>query len=242
MLQIRKLSWFVSALVVAGVACAKDVEFRLESAFLKTESTVGAFDNGSGSSPNRGAKVSQEMDSMESLKFSLVKPLNDNVSMIGSLYTPMNGTMSPKHILSVTPSNDDSYGVAGKFKMLLAQLGGEYTIHLSDTFHPFLGAGLAYLYFYDGGTDSILNPGGHAIKDFNIDNTLTGYLTAGANYNLSKTFSLTGSISYIPLENVDASYQFSTYLGYNLPKRAGRDELDLKINPLIFTLGASWSF
>lgn len=238
--KITKILSLSILLCITGTAYADEVEFRLEGAFLKPKSNVGAFDNSNGGNAVRGASVDQEMDSMESLKFSIIKPWNDQISIVGSIYTPMKGVMSPKEVLSIlTPG--DTYGVSGKFKMLLAQLGGEYTVSLSDNFHPFFGAGLAFAYFHNGGTESLLHPNGHAIEDFEIDNTLTGYLSAGAKYNLSSNFSLTGSITYMPLKT-DAAYQFSTYVGQSFPRSVAKDELKLEINPIIFTLGVSWKF
>ncbi|MDP0562672.1 MAG: OmpW family outer membrane protein [Candidatus Endonucleobacter sp. (ex Gigantidas childressi)] len=249
--MLKSILLSASTLALAGATYANydtDIELQLEGALLLPKSTVGAFDNSAGGNPLRGSKVDQEMDSFESLKFSIIKPIYDQISIVGSIYSPAEVVMSPANVLAVvavppgTPRSD-SYGVTGRVKMVLAQLGGEYTIPLSGNFHPFVGAGLAFAYFYNGGTNSMLNHGGHAIENFDINNTISGYISAGAKYHMSDNFSLTGSVTYMPLE-MDAAYQFSTYVGNNPPitKEMARDELKLKINPVILTMGANWKF
>ncbi|MDP0588786.1 MAG: OmpW family outer membrane protein [Candidatus Endonucleobacter bathymodioli] len=245
MLKVILLS--ASTLAIAGVAHASDIEIRLEGAFFMPKGTVGAFDNSARNNALRDNSVDQKIDSFESLKVSIIKPFDDNISFVGSFYSPTEVVMEPETVLSVlTPPPGlapatDSYGVSGKVKMILAQFGGEYTFPLSDEFHPFVGAGVAFAYFYNGGTKALLNPGGHAIEDFHVDKTITGYLSAGFKYNLSNTFALIGSVTYMPLE-MDAGYQFSTYQTLPVTKSAAYDDIKLKVNPIILAMGASYKF
>lgn len=247
--MIKRILSLAFVLCITGTTYANEVEFRLEGAFLKPKSNVGAFDNSSGSAPNRSEKIEQKMDSMSALKFSLAKPLNDRLSLVGSIYSPMKGVMTPKVILSnggtgtSAPFQEDWYGVSGKFTMMLAQFGAEYAFDINDQFHPFLGGGLSFAYFYDGGTESVLNRSGHAIEDFNIDNKITWYISAGLHYDLSSNLSITSSLSYMHLKT-DAVYEFSTWRGTGgtVSQSDGVDRIKLEMNPIIFTLGASWKF
>lgn len=151
--------------------------------------------------------------------------------------------MTPKTIYSNASFNkqEDPYGVSGKFTMLLGQFGGEYQLPLGSSFHSFIGVGLALAYFYNGGTDALLNSDAHAVENFDIDTRLAWYGELGASYDMSKNFSLAGFVNYTNLQP-NAAYQFSSYRNGTPTREQARDELKLKINPVILSLGGSWKF
>lgn len=115
-----------------------------------------------------------------------------------------------------------------------------------QTFRPFLGLGVSYFWYTDVSlTDPFQqrisnlftqNQFGGARTDASIDRKWAPVFNAGAAYKLNKSWSIGGSVSYVPMKT-------KARLTTHLPGGAvARSESSLKLNPIVVLLGVNYTF
>jgi len=132
----------------------------------------------------------------------------------------------------------------GETKALPPTITAVYRYALSDTLHPYVGAGVSYLYTYDG---RITNPVLTEVAEpsLDIENGWSGVAQAGLDLRFNR-FSVVFDVKYMTGFSVQGDvtdiYVRSSAFPLYEAVHVGDATLDVQASPLIFHAGAGFDF
>lgn len=181
--------------------------------------------------------------------------VNDNVSLELVLGAPPKMELAGKgHITALGQDvlNLNNFGKAATTDAYTPTFTGRYHFgSINNKFRPYVGAGIMYAHFSDVKTDGALNTAlensvlgsqGLGLKPtlgkVKVDDAVAPVVTLGADYNITKDWFATASVSYAHLStnakiNVNSGLTNTTIL-------SGQSEIE--INPIVTYLGLGYRF
>ncbi|CAM3452401.1 OmpW/AlkL family protein [Parendozoicomonas haliclonae] len=173
-----------------------------------------------------GAPTTVDVDNNSQLGLSLTYMLSDNLGLSLLASTPFNHTITTKGGLS-------SLGKLADVKHMTPTLMVQYyPMEKASAFQPYVGLGLNYTRFYD---ESFKGTNKTSFTDLDLDDSLGLALQAGFDYALADNVGLNASISWA---DVDTQATFTGAGAFP----GTRFKLDAELDPMIYTLGVSYSF
>lgn len=194
--------------------------------------------------------------------------VNDNVSLELVLGVPPKMELSGKNniIASGIPVVSlDKYSKAATTDAYTPTFTGRYHFgSINNKFRPYVGAGLMYAHFSDVKTDSRINSelattingtlnalhpefGGKLdvkpnLGKVKVDDAIAPVVTLGADYNITKEWFATASVSYAHLQT-DAKINVNGVApGTNTPTTLLSGHSKIEINPIVTYLGIGYRF
>jgi outer membrane protein len=171
-----------------------------------------------------GGKV--EADSAWSLGITFTYMLTDQLGLGVLGAWPFEHDIDPKgNLKAVTGS-----GSVGETKQLPPTVTLQWHFPTGSSFHPYVGAGVNYTYFFDEDTKGALGDTG---ADLDIDDSWGLAAEVGLDYELQNEWLLSGQIWYISIEP-EAKVTGGTL--------ALDEKIDVEIDPWVFMLSAGKKF
>ena len=192
-----------------------------------------------------------ELEDSDTAEFKFDYLVNDNVSLGLILGVPPTFDIKGKGALLKTPLTPNGLNLnrkVGDVKVYSPVVTGKYHFGTVDSkFRPYVGAGFMYAHFSDFKLDSAiandatLKTINGSIHNVKIDDAVAPVAFIGADYNITKNWFATASVSYVHL-STHANLQVS---GTN-PIRTQPVEVQgsskIEINPIVTYLGVGYRF
>lgn len=155
--------------------------------------------------------------------------VNDNTQLSFNVTYMLSDTIGLE-LLGATPFSHDidgagvlaGVGKVAEVKQLPPTFSAQYHFQLGSSFKPYVGAGINYTYFFDEETTGAL-----AGTSISLDDSWGLAAQVGADYNIDEAWFINADIRYINIETTA-----HTALG----------NVDVKLNPWVYTLSAGMKF
>ena len=232
MKKIIKSAWMLAAMAAASGAFAQKagdniVSFGLAS--INPDTTVGPLTNSAGGAAQAAvngatAKVSSET----TVTFGWLHMYTDNLGAELTLGIP------PRMTQDLTTPTTGSHPGAAKIDLWAPAVVGKYFFGTSqDKWRPYLGLGLARVSFKNitvEGDALVQNLGGNGAS---LTSSWTPVYNAGLSYNIDSKWSISGSVSYIPVTTT------ATFVGKT---PYGTTTGDVKLNTTDYVIRLGYRF
>ncbi|WP_343595141.1 OmpW family outer membrane protein [Acinetobacter sp.] len=189
-----------------------------------------------------------ELDNSDTAEFKFDYLVNDNVSLGLIVGVPPTFDIQGKGSLlkGISPALPNGLNLnkrVGDVKVYSPVVTGKYTFGtVNNKFRPYVGAGFMYAHFSDFKLDSsvaddpnLLRLGG-SIRNVKIDDAVAPVAFIGADYNITKNWFATASVSYVHL---NTRAKLDVYSGSN---KFVTGETKIEINPIVTYLGLGYRF
>lgn len=188
-----------------------------------------------------------ELENSDTAEFKFDYLVNDNVSVGLIVGVPPTFDIKGKGSLLNNNLHLDNFSKVGEVKVYSPVITGKYTFGTVESkFRPYVGAGFMYAHFSNFKLDSsvanspLLQATNGSIGNVKIDDAVAPVAFIGADYNITKNWFATASVSYVHL---------STHASLDIQgthPRAGafnvRGESKIEINPIVTYLGVGYRF
>ncbi|PVZ90267.1 OmpW family protein [Serratia sp. S1B] len=189
-----------------------------------------------------------ELKDSDTAEFKFDYLVDDNVSLGLIVGVPPTFDIKGKGQLLGGGLNLDKFSKVGDVKVYSPVVTGKYTFGaVNNKLRPYVGAGLMYAHFSNFKLNSAVNSdlattyapiGGASIRNVKIDDAVAPVAFIGADYNITKNWFVTASVSYVHL-NTDAKLDVvNNATGATLV--TGRSKIE--INPIVTYLGVGYRF
>lgn len=187
--------------------------------FIARVGAAGVFPTGESDSLEAvpGGKV--EADDAWSLGLTFSYLLTDSIGVGLLAAWPFQHDIKPKDNLETFLGSDDR---VGKVTQLPPTLTLQYHFDTGSNFHPFIGAGVNYTYFWDEETKGGLGATG---ADLSVDDSWGYAAELGLDYTMDNDWLVSAQVWYINIEP-DAKVKGGA-LGLN-------EKIEVEINPWVF--------
>lgn len=169
--------------------------------------------------------------------------VNDNVSLGLIAGVPPKVDIKGQGKLLGGNLNLDKFSKAGDIKVYSPVVTAKYHFgEITNKFRPYVGMGLMYAHFsdfqLDSGVSKDVNAKGMEIRNVGITDTIAPVAFVGADYNITKDWFATASVSYTYL-NTEASLDiYSKRKGANI----GVGKSKIEIDPIVTYVGFGYRF
>ncbi|WP_111894654.1 OmpW/AlkL family protein [Acinetobacter sp. MB5] len=182
-----------------------------------------------------------ELKDSDTAEFKFDYLVNDNVSVGLILGVPPTFDIKGKGSLLSGLLNLDNYSKVGDVKVYSPVVTGKYTFGTVDSkLRPYAGAGFMYAHFsnfkLDSAVSSYLGNYGASIRNVKIDDAVAPVAFIGADYNITKNWFATASVSYVHLST---NAKLDVYSGNN---KYVEGKSKIEINPIVTYLGVGYRF
>jgi len=206
-----------AAAIITTFAAAPVVAYEAGD-FIARVGPAGVFPTGESDDLDAvpGGKV--EADDAWSLGLSFAYMFTDNIGLGVLGAYPFDHDIKPKGNLKAVTGSD----AVGETKQLPPTVTLQWHFPTGTSFHPYLGAGVNYTYFFDEDTKGALGDTGASLD---IDNSWGWAGEAGVDYLFPSDWMVSAQLWYIGIKP-DAEVKGGT-LGLN-------EDLQVEINPWVF--------
>jgi len=206
-----------AAAIITTFAAAPVVAYEAGD-FIARVGPAGVFPTGESDDLDAvpGGKV--EADDAWSLGLSFAYMFTDNIGLGVLGAYPFDHDIKPKGNLKAVTGSD----AVGETKQLPPTVTLQWHFPTGTSFHPYLGAGINYTYFFDEDTKGALGDTGASLD---IDNSWGWAGEAGVDYLFPSDWMVSAQLWYIGIKP-DAEVKGGT-LGLN-------EDLQVEINPWVF--------
>jgi outer membrane protein len=234
----------VVAALASASALAQQNTIKIGVANVQPHSSASDF-TGNGPPGTTPAGISLEVQNKTTPYFSFSHEFNDHWDIELALGLPPTHDVTLKVNTASAATNAAYNGQkASTVRQLAPTVFANYKfLEKSSKIRPFVGAGINYTKFDDfklTSTSNSLNCGGGTIpgcgtSNFSMSDSWGLALQAGATYNFTREWSLTGSV---------ATAQVKSKITTNTPWAGGNIQRtsDIKFRPTVFTLALGYSF
>lgn len=196
------------------------------------------------SAPNAGF----ELEDSDTAEFKFDYLVNDNVSLGLIVGVPPTFDIKGKGQLLGGALNLDKFSKVGDVKVYSPVVTGKYHFGTVDSkFRPYVGAGFMYAHFSDFKLDSAiandatLKTINGSIHNVKIDDAVAPVAFIGADYNITKNWFATASVSYVHL-STHANLQVSGTNPITTQPVEVQGSSKIEINPIVTYLGVGYRF
>lgn len=184
-----------------------------------------------------------ELENSDTAEFKFDYLVNDNVSLGLILGVPPTFDIKGKGQLLGGALNLDEFSKVGDVKVYSPVVTGKYTFGaVNNKLRPYVGAGFMYAHFSNFKLDSAVVSDtaskGISIRNVKIDDAVAPVAFIGADYNITKNWFATASVSYVHLSTNAKLDVASNTTGATLV--TGRSKIE--INPIVTYLGVGYRF
>lgn len=202
--------------------------------------------NSTGAVNGFDSTVGFELENSDTAEFKFDYLVNDNVSLGLILGVPPTFDIKGKGVLLKNFGGLDLNKKVGDVKVYSPVVTGKYHFGTVDSkFRPYVGAGFMYAHFSDFKLDSAiandatLKTINGSIHNVKIDDAVAPVAFIGADYNITKNWFATASVSYVHL-STHAKLQVSGTYGPIPVEVQGSSKIE--INPIVTYLGVGYRF
>lgn len=221
---------FFPVMLVASAAFAQkagDTIMNIGLASVKPSASLGVMNSDFApfTAALSGAKAS--IDRTNTLALSFLHMYSDNMGVDVSVGVP------PKLTVDLNVPGVGTMPAAATAKGLMPALVGKYFYNTrEDKFRPFAGLGITYASFSSVKVDTS-NPLVNTLAgtSASLSSSWAPVYTAGMVYNIDEKLSITGSVTYIPLQTT------IKFVGSGATTSGA-----LKLNPTVYMLSAGYKF
>ena len=199
--------------------------------------------NSTGAVNGFDSTVGFELENSDTAEFKFDYLVNDNVSLGLILGVPPTFDIKGKGVLLKNFGGLDLNKKVGDVKVYSPVVTGKYHFGTVDSkFRPYVGAGFMYAHFSDFKLDSAiandatLKTINGSIRNVKIDDAVAPVAFIGADYNITKNWFATASVSYVHLST---HAELDVYSGNNAVA-VGKSKIE--INPIVTYLGIGYRF
>ena len=194
--------------------------------FIARVGAAGVFPTGESDDLQAVPGGSVEADDAWSLGLTFTYMFTDSigVGVLGAY--PFEHDIKPKGALKTALGSDD----VGEVTQLPPTVTLQWHFKPMSNFHPYVGAGVNYTYFWDEDTKGTLGSTG---ADLDVDDSWGLALEAGVDYVFENDWMVSGQVWYINIEP-DAEVTGGT-LGLN-------EDLEVEIDPWVFMASVGKKF
>ncbi|MHA3051958.1 OmpW/AlkL family protein [Acinetobacter sp. ANC 4640] len=184
-----------------------------------------------------------ELKDSDTAEFKFDYLVDDNVSLGLIVGVPPTFDIKGKGQLLGGALNLDKFSKVGDVKVYSPVVTGKYTFGaVNNRLRPYVGAGLMYAHFSNFKLDSAVVSDtaskGFSIRNVKIDDAVAPVAFIGADYNITKNWFATASVSYVHLSTHAKLDVTSNATGATLV--TGRSKIE--INPIVTYLGVGYRF
>jgi len=196
-----------------------------------------------------------ELKDSDTAEFKFDYLVNDNVSLGLILGVPPTFDIKGKGQLLGGALPIDKFSKVGDVKVYSPVITGKYTFGTVESkFRPYVGAGFMYAHFSNFKLDSSISSyltsptfitithntlkDGASIRNVKIDDAVAPVAFVGADYNITKNWFATASVSYVHLSTHAKLDVVNNTTGATL--LTGRSKIE--INPIVTYLGVGYRF
>ncbi|MHA3054051.1 OmpW family protein [Acinetobacter sp. ANC 4633] len=184
-----------------------------------------------------------ELKDSDTAEFKFDYLVDDNVSLGLIVGVPPTFDIKGKGQLLGGALNLDKFSKVGDVKVYSPVVTGKYTFGaVNNKLRPYVGAGLMYAHFSNFKLDSAVVSDtaskGISIRNVKIDDAVAPVAFVGADYNITKNWFATASVSYVHLSTNAKLDVASNATGATLV--TGRSKIE--INPIVTYLGVGYRF
>ena len=192
---------------------------------------------------NFNSNAGFELENSDTAEFKFDYLVNDNVSLGLILGVPPTFDIKGKGQLLGGALNLDEFSKVGDVKVYSPVVTGKYTFGaVNNKLRPYVGAGFMYAHFSNFKLDSAVVSDtaskGISIRNVKIDDAVAPVAFIGADYNITKNWFATASVSYVHLSTNAKLDVASNTTGATLV--TGRSKIE--INPIVTYLGVGYRF
>lgn len=188
-----------------------------------------------------------ELENSDTAEFKFDYLVNDNVSVGLIVGVPPTFDIKGKGSLLNNNLHLDNFSKVGEVKVYSPVITGKYTFGTVESkFRPYVGAGFMYAHFSNFKLDSsvanspLLQATNGSIGNVKIDDAVAPVAFIGADYNITKNWFATASVSYVHLSthaSLDIQGTHPLAGAFNV-----RGESKIEINPIVTYLGVGYRF
>lgn len=193
--------------------------------------------------PTYDASAGFELENSDTAEFKFDYLVDDNVSVGLIVGVPPTFDIKGKGILLKSFGGLNLNRKVGDVKVYSPVITGKYTFGTVESkFRPYVGAGFMYAHFSNFKLDSaIANDAtlqriSGSIRNVKIDDAVAPVAFVGADYNITKNWFATASVSYVHLST---HAELDVYSG-NTNVAVGKSKIE--INPIVTYLGVGYRF
>ncbi|MHA3114712.1 OmpW family protein [Acinetobacter sp. ANC 4635] len=184
-----------------------------------------------------------ELKDSDTAEFKFDYLVDDNVSVGLIVGVPPTFDIKGKGQLLGGALNLDKFSKVGDVKVYSPVVTGKYTFGaVNNKLRPYVGAGLMYAHFSNFKLDSAVVSDtaskGISIRNVKIDDAVAPVAFVGADYNITKNWFATASVSYVHLSTNAKLDVANNATGTTLV--TGRSKIE--INPIVTYLGVGYRF
>ncbi|ENU81093.1 OmpW/AlkL family protein [Acinetobacter sp. ANC 3789] len=184
-----------------------------------------------------------ELKDSDTAEFKFDYLVDDNVSLGLIVGVPPTFDIKGKGQLLGGALNLDKFSKVGDVKVYSPVVTGKYTFGaVNNKLRPYVGAGLMYAHFSNFKLDSAVVSDtaskGISIRNVKIDDAVAPVAFIGADYNITKNWFATASVSYVHLSTNAKLDVANNVTGATLV--TGRSKIE--INPIVTYLGVGYRF
>ena len=184
-----------------------------------------------------------ELENSDTAEFKFDYLVNDNVSLGLIVGVPPTFDIKGKGSLLNNNLHLDNFSKVGDVKVYSPVVTGKYTFGaVNNKLRPYVGAGFMYAHFSNFKLDSAVVSDtaskGISIRNVKIDDAVAPVAFIGADYNITKNWFATASVSYVHLSTNAKLDVASNATGATLV--TGRSKIE--INPIVTYLGVGYRF
>jgi outer membrane protein len=198
MISISKIALACAALVAASGAFAQKAGDNIVSiglASINPDTSVGPLTNTPGVAQSAVNGATAKVGSETTISASWLRMYTDNVGVELTLGLP------PTMTQDLTTPATGAHPAAAKIELRTPAVVAKYFFGVSqDKWRPYLGLGVAHVSFHNVKTNTadttVQNLGGTAAS---FTSSWTPVYNAGLIYNLDEKWSISGSVSYLPV-------------------------------------------
>ena len=211
--------------------------------------------NSTGAVNGFDSTVGFELENSDTAEFKFDYLVNDNVSLGLILGVPPTFDIKGKGVLLKNFGGLDLNKKVGDVKVYSPVVTGKYHFGTVDSkFRPYVGAGFMYAHFSNFKLDSSISSyltsptfitithntlkDGASIRNVKIDDAVAPVAFVGADYNITKNWFATASVSYVHLSTHAKLDVVNNTTGATL--LTGRSKIE--INPIVTYLGVGYRF
>lgn len=184
-----------------------------------------------------------ELKDSDTAEFKFDYLVDDNVSLGLIVGVPPTFDIKGKGQLLGGALNLDKFNKVGDVKVYSPVVTGKYTFGaVNNKLRPYVGAGFMYAHFSNFKLDSAVVSDtaskGISIRNVKIDDAVAPVAFVGADYNITKNWFATASVSYVHLSTHAKLDVVNNTTGATLV--TGRSKIE--INPIVTYLGVGYRF
>lgn len=201
-----------------------------------------------GASTTSDSTAGFELENSDTAEFKFDYLVNDNVSLGLILGVPPTFDIKGKGVLLKNFGGLDLNKKVGDVKVYSPVVTGKYHFGTVDSkFRPYVGAGFMYAHFSDFKLDSAiandatLKAINGSIRNVKIDDAVAPVAFIGADYNITKNWFATASVSYVHL-STHANLQVSGTNPITTQPVEVHGSSKIEINPIVTYLGVGYRF